>query len=189
MFGAAGKRADEAKASADAFLASAATAYVRSIAFRDGYFPYVGGEIKDVFEELKAEVDPDVIFTHTRGDLHQDHRLVNELTWNTWRDHLILEYEVPKYDGDLGAPNAFVPLPEATLAREGRAPAPSFRLAAVENAGSARTCSRRSSASAARSPLAERTGGGVLLAQARARLRRRSCTLPRPKARGTRPTS
>ena len=112
VFGAAGKRADEAKASADAFLANAATASVRCHPFRDGYFPYLGGEIKDVFEELKAEVDPDVIFTHTSGDLHQDHRLVNELTWNTWRDHVVLEYEVPKYDGDLGAPNAFVPVAE-----------------------------------------------------------------------------
>jgi LmbE family N-acetylglucosaminyl deacetylase len=85
--------------------------------FRDGFFPYVGGEIKEVFEELKARVDPDIIFTHTRHDLHQDHRLVCELTWNTWRDHLILEYEIPKYDGDLPAPNVFVAVPEA-LARE-----------------------------------------------------------------------
>jgi LmbE family N-acetylglucosaminyl deacetylase len=117
VFGAAGERADEARASADAFLANAASASVRCHTFRDGYFPYVGGEVKDVFEELKSEIEPDVVFTHTRRDLHQDHRLVNELTWNTWRDHLVLEYEVPKYDGDLGTPNAFVPIPE-DVARE-----------------------------------------------------------------------
>jgi LmbE family N-acetylglucosaminyl deacetylase len=116
VLGAAGEREDEARASADAFLAGAASASVQCHSFRDGYFPYVGAEIKDVFEELKTH-EPDVIFTHARGDLHQDHRLVNELTWNTWRDHLILEYEVPKYDGDLGAPNAFVPVSEA-VARE-----------------------------------------------------------------------
>ena len=85
--------------------------------FRDGFFPYVGGEIKDVFEELKGRLEPDVIFTHARHDLHQDHRLVCELTWNTWRDHLILEYEIPKYDGDLGTPNLFVPVSQE-LARE-----------------------------------------------------------------------
>jgi LmbE family N-acetylglucosaminyl deacetylase len=113
VLGATGERAEEARGSADAFLANAASASVRCHTFRDGYFPYVGGEIKDVFEELKAEVDPDVVFTHARRDLHQDHRLVNELTWNTWRDHFILEYEVPKYDGDLGTPNAFVPVSDS----------------------------------------------------------------------------
>jgi len=117
VFGAAGVREDEAHASADAFLASAASASVHCHAFRDGYFPHLGDEVKDVFEELKGELDPDVIFTHSRTDLHQDHRLVNELTWNTFRDHLVLEYEVPKYDGDLGAPNAFVPVSE-DVARE-----------------------------------------------------------------------
>jgi LmbE family N-acetylglucosaminyl deacetylase len=85
--------------------------------FRDGFFPYVGGEVKDAFEELKARVVPDIVFTHTRHDLHQDHRLVCELTWNTWRDQLILEYEIPKYDGDLGIPNVYVPV-EEDLARE-----------------------------------------------------------------------
>ena len=67
-------------------------------------------EVKEFFEELKAKISPDLIFTHWRGDAHQDHRLVNELTWNTFRDHLILEYEIPKYDGDMGRPNLFVPL-------------------------------------------------------------------------------
>jgi LmbE family N-acetylglucosaminyl deacetylase len=80
--------------------------------FPDGFMPFVGAEVKAVFEELKQAVSPDVIFTHNRKDAHQDHRLVAELTWNTFRDHLILEYEVPKYDGDLGQPSLFVPLQE-----------------------------------------------------------------------------
>jgi len=105
-----GDRDAEARASAEAFLANAAASSIECHGFRDGYFPYVGGEVKDLFEELKARIEPDLIFTHTRHDLHQDHRLVCELTWNTWRDHLILEYEIPKYDGDLGAPNLFVPV-------------------------------------------------------------------------------
>ena len=78
--------------------------------FPDGFLPYVGAEVKKVFEELKQEISPDLIFTHSRKDAHQDHRLISELTWNTFRDHLILEYEIPKYDGDMGAPNLFVPL-------------------------------------------------------------------------------
>jgi LmbE family N-acetylglucosaminyl deacetylase len=78
--------------------------------FRDGFLPYSGSEVKDFFEELKASVSPDLIFTHWQGDAHQDHRLISELTRNTFRDHLILEYEIPKYDGDMGRPNVFVPL-------------------------------------------------------------------------------
>ena len=77
-----------------------------------GFFPYLGTSVKDRFEALKDEVSPDVIFTHSGLDAHQDHRLVAELTWNTFRDHLILEYEIPKYDGDLGTPNFYVPLRE-----------------------------------------------------------------------------
>jgi LmbE family N-acetylglucosaminyl deacetylase len=110
VFGAQGVREDEAWASGEAFLEAAERSEVIVHGFRDGFFPYLGGEIKDVFEDLKARVSPDIIFTHTRHDLHQDHRLVCELTWNTWRDHLILEYEIPKFDGDLGAPNVFVPI-------------------------------------------------------------------------------
>lgn len=78
--------------------------------YRDGFLPYSGGNVKDFFEEMKGQVNPDLIFTHWRGDAHQDHRLVSELTWNTFRDHLILEYEIPKYDGDIGRPSVFVPL-------------------------------------------------------------------------------
>ena len=111
---ASGERALEARASAEAFLAACKHRNVVVHGFRDGFLPYVGAEVKDVFEELKA-VEPDLILTHTRSDLHQDHRLVCELTWNTWRDHLILEYEIPKYDGDLGAPNVFVPLEESIV--------------------------------------------------------------------------
>ena len=86
--------------------------------FPDGFFPYEGKRIKDFFEGLKADFSPDVVFTHQRGDLHQDHRISCELTWNTFRDHLILEYEVPKYDGDMSAPNTFVPLPERLSRRK-----------------------------------------------------------------------
>jgi len=78
--------------------------------YPDGFFKYDGGEVKKFFEEMKSQVNPDVIFTHWQGDAHQDHRLVSELTWNTFRNHLILEYEIPKYDGDMGRPNVFVPL-------------------------------------------------------------------------------
>ena len=78
--------------------------------FRDSFFPYIGEEIKEYFEELKALVNPDLIFTHYRHDLHQDHRLISDLTWNTFRDHLIFEYEIPKYDGDLSSPNFFIHL-------------------------------------------------------------------------------
>lgn len=78
--------------------------------FQDGFMPFVGAEIKAVFEELKRAISPDVIFTHNRKDSHQDHRLIAELTWNTFRDHFILEYEIPKYDGDMGQPGVYVPL-------------------------------------------------------------------------------
>jgi LmbE family N-acetylglucosaminyl deacetylase len=117
VLGADGVREREARASAELFMEGANTSEVLVHGFRDGFFPYVGGEIKNVFEELKGRLEPDVIFTHTRHDLHQDHRLVCELTWNTWRDHLILEYEIPKYDGDLGTPNLFVPV-SRELAKE-----------------------------------------------------------------------
>lgn len=110
VLGAAGTREDEARASAAHLLAGAARTNVVVKNFRDGFFPYIGGEIKDDFERLKQTCAPDLIFTHYRHDLHQDHRVVSELTWNTFRDHLILEYEVFKWDGDLGNPNVYVPL-------------------------------------------------------------------------------
>jgi LmbE family N-acetylglucosaminyl deacetylase len=106
-------RAHEAQRSAAAFLEKAACKEVMIKTFKDGFLPYQGAEVKSFFEELKQRISPDLIFTHYRHDLHQDHRLACELTWNTWRDHLILEYEIPKYDGDFGTPNCFVELDES----------------------------------------------------------------------------
>lgn len=88
--------------------------------FPDGFMPYVGGDVKKVFEDLKRTISPNLIFTHHAKDAHQDHRLLSELTWNTFRDHLILEYEIPKYDGDLGQPGVFVPLTEEICRRKAR---------------------------------------------------------------------
>ena len=117
VLGASGRRAAEAAASAERFLAGARKKTVIVESFKESFFPYVGGAVKDFFERLKVESSPDVVFTHYRDDRHQDHRLVSELTWNTYRDHLILEYEIPKYDGDLGRPNLFVHLDE-TICRQ-----------------------------------------------------------------------
>jgi len=111
VLAATGERADEAHAGADAFLGDAGDRDVRVYDFRDGFLPYSGAAVKEVFEDLKSTT-PDVVFTHTRRDLHQDHRLACELTWNTFRNHLVLEYEIPKFDGDLGSPNVFVPVSE-----------------------------------------------------------------------------
>ena len=86
--------------------------------FRDGYLPHVWDQVKDRFEELKREPDPDIIFTHYGNDLHQDHRIVSELTWNTFRNHLILQYEIPKYDGDFSSPTFFSQLAEATCRKK-----------------------------------------------------------------------
>lgn len=100
----------EARKSAEWYLRRAAKKTVIVKSFRDGFLPYNGAEVKDCFEELKRTFKPDLIFTHTRHDLHQDHRLLCELSWNTFRSHMILEYEIPKYDADLRSPNLFVPL-------------------------------------------------------------------------------
>ena len=117
VFSATPERAQEARASAAEFLEGLeATVVVHD--YRDGYLPWSGAAIKEEFEALKREFVPDLIFTHYRNDLHQDHRLVSELTWNTWRNHLILEYEIPKFDGDFGSPNFFSALPAATLERK-----------------------------------------------------------------------
>ncbi len=118
VFSGTSARADEARASAEAFLGGVEERRIVVHDFRDGYFPHLGGAVKDAFEALKADIEPDLILTHQRHDLHQDHRHVCELTWNTFRNHLILEYEVPKYDGDLGAPNLFVHLDRATCERK-----------------------------------------------------------------------
>ncbi len=106
-------RAKEAERSAITFLGGARHRTVVVKSFRDGFLPYIGAPVKEVFEEIKTTFEPDVIFTHFRHDLHQDHRMVCELTWNTFRNHFILEYEVPKYDADLRSPNFFVPLSDS----------------------------------------------------------------------------
>ena len=112
VFTASGIREDEARHSAAQLLGGVARQDLIIKNFRNGFFPYAGAAIKEFFESLKAICQPDLIFTHCRHDLHQDHRVVSELTWNTFRNHRILEYEIPKYDGDLGSPNAFMTLTE-----------------------------------------------------------------------------
>jgi LmbE family N-acetylglucosaminyl deacetylase len=109
VFGACGNRETEARRGAALFTDKNAQSIVLK-QFRDSFMPFAGADIKSVFEELKHAVAPDLIFTHWQKDAHQDHRLISELTWNTFRDHFILEYEIPKYDGDLGQPSVFVPL-------------------------------------------------------------------------------
>ena len=119
VLSASGARANEARASAAGFLervTSPAQVFVES--FRDGFFPYDGAAVKERFERLKSEVSPDIILTHAGTDRHQDHRVACELTWNTFRDHLILEYEVPKWDADLTPTNVYVPVSEAAVQRK-----------------------------------------------------------------------
>lgn len=110
VFSAVGARAAEAQRSAAQFVEASRLKGPMLKTFRDGFMPFEGADIKAVFEELKGSISPHLVFTHNRKDAHQDHRLIAELTWNTFRDHLILEYEVPKYDGDMGQPGVFVPL-------------------------------------------------------------------------------
>jgi LmbE family N-acetylglucosaminyl deacetylase len=112
-----GERAEEARASAAAFLKQAPEHEVVVRDFRDGFLPYEGWQVKEFFEELKR-FDPDLVLTHRREDMHQDHRLVGELTWNTFRNHLVLEYEIAKYEGDLGQPNLFVTLDRSRCERK-----------------------------------------------------------------------
>jgi LmbE family N-acetylglucosaminyl deacetylase len=118
VFSATPIRKKEARNSAKAFLKEARESHIDVETFRDGFFPYHGAKIKEYFERLKNLISPDLIFTHCRDDLHQDHRLISELTYNTFRDHLILEYEIPKYDGDLGKPNIYCCLTQATCERK-----------------------------------------------------------------------
>lgn len=108
VLGSSEKRDEEAVSSANKFLKNAKRKHIIINNFKDSFFPYMGGEIKTFFEKIKTKVSPDIIFTHYRHDLHQDHRLVSELTWNAFRNHFILEYEIVKYDGDIGVPNFFV---------------------------------------------------------------------------------
>lgn len=118
ILSAAGARRREAEASAAEFVAGAASATILCAEFKDGHFPFEGSAVKTWFETLKGTVSPDIIFTHRRDDAHQDHRMVSKLTWNTFRDHAILEYEIPKWDGDLGQPNVYVPVSEASIERK-----------------------------------------------------------------------
>ncbi len=118
VLSAAGDRESEARNSAAGFLAGAATQTIETLSFRDGFFPEQGGAIKSWFQDLQGRVSPDLIFTHRKDDAHQDHREVCRLTWNTFRDHFILEYEIPKWDGDLGQPNLYVSVPAAILQRK-----------------------------------------------------------------------
>lgn len=118
VFSASPERANEAQQSFERFLGKTRLRKIRISNFRESFFPYSGAPIKNDFEKLNVAFSPDLIFTHHRNDRHQDHRLVSDLTWNTFRDHLILEYEIPKYDGDLGSPNLFVELDQATVRRK-----------------------------------------------------------------------
>ncbi|MEM8897691.1 MAG: PIG-L deacetylase family protein [Bacteroidota bacterium] len=104
------KRKAEAEAGAAAFLENLPQSSVDVFSFRDAFLPYSAVEVKEKFEAIKKEIEPDVVFTHYRHDRHQDHRLLSDLAWNTFRNHMILEYEIPKYDGDMGIPNCFVPI-------------------------------------------------------------------------------
>lgn len=118
VFSSTEERKKEAQNSAGQFLKEVSTKKVIVETFRDGFFPWQGAEMKEYFEKLKKTISPDVIFTHYRDDRHQDHRVISDLTWNTWRNHLILEYEIPKYDGDLGIPNFYIALEEKYINRK-----------------------------------------------------------------------
>ena len=118
VFGSNARRAAEAESSATAFLGDRAKTAVRIFDHRTSFFPTEWADIKSRFEELKALGEPDVIFTHNRADMHQDHRVIGELARNTWRDNLILEYEIPKYDGDLGQPSVYVPVTREMLEKK-----------------------------------------------------------------------
>ena len=113
-----GERESEARASAADFLAGAESARIEVMSFKDSFFPEQGDAIKSWFAALRDRVNPDLVLTHRRGDAHQDHRQVCRLTWNTFRDHAILEYEIPKWDGDMGKPNLYMPISAKILKRK-----------------------------------------------------------------------
>jgi LmbE family N-acetylglucosaminyl deacetylase len=113
-----GERESEARTSASDFLSAAERSQIEIMSFRDSFFPEQGDVIKSWFAALRERVDPDLILTHRRGDAHQDHRHVCRLTWNTFRDHSILEYEIPKWDGDMGQPNLYVPISAVALKKK-----------------------------------------------------------------------
>ncbi|KJH73382.1 PIG-L deacetylase family protein [Aliterella atlantica] len=118
VFSSNSQREKEANISANQFLANIENKNIIIKDFRDGFLPFLGIEVKEAFEQLKKDINPDLILTHYRHDAHQDHRLISDLTWNTFRNHLILEYEIPKYDGDLGNPNFYVHLDRSICQRK-----------------------------------------------------------------------
>jgi LmbE family N-acetylglucosaminyl deacetylase len=118
VFSGGSKRAKEAHQSANFFLRGAGSKVITVQDYRESYFPFFGADIKDFFEKLRKDISPDLVFTHYKNDAHQDHRLLSELTWNTFRNHFILEYEIPKYDGDLGNPNMYVYLDESVVQKK-----------------------------------------------------------------------
>ena len=133
------RRAEEAHASAEAMLEGVTDKEILQPGFRDGFFPYDGAQIKEFFESLKP-FEPDLILTHQRNDLHQDHRMAHQLALNTFRNHLILEYEIPKYDGDMGAPNFSSRSTRSTRTARSRSCSPTSSPSSP-SAGSRRTCS------------------------------------------------
>jgi len=118
VFSSGSERAKEAHQSANFFLRGAGSKVITVQDYRESYFPFFGADIKDFFEKLRKDISPDLVFTHYKNDAHQDHRLLSELTWNTFRNHFILEYEIPKYDGDLGNPNLYVYLDESVVQKK-----------------------------------------------------------------------
>jgi LmbE family N-acetylglucosaminyl deacetylase len=132
VFSATGPRRREAMDSARLFLKGGKSRKITLRSYRDSFFPYEGMKIKREFEQLKKQINPDLVFTHYRDDLHQDHRVINELTWNTYRNHLIMEYEIPKYDGDLGSPNVFSPLKTSTCQKKADFLQQAFRTQALK---------------------------------------------------------
>jgi len=118
VLSAGGLRSAEARGAAEAFLEGSRSSTVDVADFEDSYFPAHSRSIKQWLIEVRSRIDPDVVLTHARFDAHQDHREVNQLTWNVFRDHLVLEYEIPKWDGDLCQPNAYVPLTADVLERK-----------------------------------------------------------------------
>jgi len=126
VFSAIGVRENEARRAAKLFAESRVKTLLLKT-FEDGFMPYAGAEVKRVFEKELKQIHPDLVFTHQGKDAHQDHRLISELTWNTFRDHMILEYEIPKYDGDLGRPSVFVPLGEDIYQKKVRCLMESFK--------------------------------------------------------------
>jgi LmbE family N-acetylglucosaminyl deacetylase len=118
VFSASGERIKEARESANDFLSLVKSSEIRVASFRESYYPSEWSAIKECLEDIKSKFDPEVVFTHYRNDRHQDHRVLSDLAWNTFRNHLILEYEILKYDGDLGQPNIFIPLSEELCKRK-----------------------------------------------------------------------